>query len=67
MWENSRFFIFGKSFPKIYAIFVRKFSRKANINFRENEKTKVFVSTLKGSFAPLCAASRIQKEKEHFH
>jgi hypothetical protein len=57
MWENARVYIFAKTFAKIFekifAIFVhfrkkifakseKKFLRK----FRENEKTKIFVSTL---------------------
>jgi hypothetical protein len=53
MWENARFYIFAKIFDifvhfrkKIFAKSEKKFSRK----FRENAKTKIFVSTLSKGF-----------------
>ncbi len=43
--KKSIFSYFRENFAKIFVIFERKFSRIAKINFRENTKTKIFVST----------------------
>jgi hypothetical protein len=56
--------IFAKTFAKIFVIFVtfwKLFSRKAKINFCENTKTKIFVSTLTG--IPVLHLIRILKHK----
>jgi hypothetical protein len=52
--KTEHFRIFAKIFAKIFVIFVYfrlKIFAKTKINFRENAKTKIFVSTLASMFA----------------
>jgi hypothetical protein len=59
----SYIFVFAQVFAKIFVTFRKLFLRKAKINFRENTKTKIFVSTLDLDWKNFSLIQRVKKHR----